>query len=95
MHWLSFPAFIIFWLLRLPSALMLGISQFFLKYIFRLDVEEETIVFGRLELNHFFKERAPNVNKGEAEVDPEFEIFKNALQLLGRIVRKCLLGTDS
>jgi CBS domain containing-hemolysin-like protein len=79
MHWLSFPAFIIFWLLRLPSALMLGISQFFLKYIFRLDVEEETIVFGRLELNHFFKERAPNVNKGEAEVDPEFEIFKNAL----------------
>jgi CBS domain containing-hemolysin-like protein len=42
-------------------------------------VEEETIVFGRLELNHFFKERAPNVNKGEAEVDPEFEIFKNAL----------------
>ena len=79
MHWLSFPAFIIFWLLRLPSALMLGLSQFFLKYIFRLEVEEETIVFGRLELNHFFKERAPIVNQGEIEVDPEFEIFKNAL----------------
>jgi len=80
MSWLSIPAFVLYWILRVPSALMLGISQFFLKYVFRLELAEETTAFGRVELDHFVRERVPNNVEGENEVDPELEIFKNALE---------------
>ena len=80
MRWLSLPAWILFWVLRLPSALMLGVSQFFLKYVFRVEVQEEENTFGRMELDHYVRERAPKTTSGNEEVDPEFEIFKNALE---------------
>ena len=80
MSWLSIPAFVLYWILRVPSALMLGISQFFLKYVFMLEFAEETTAFGRVELDHFVRERVPNNVEGENDVDPELEIFKNALE---------------
>ena len=80
MSLLSIPAFVLYWILRVPSALMLGISQFFLKYVFRLELAEETTAFGRVELDHFVRERVPNNVEGENDVDPELEIFKNALE---------------
>jgi len=79
MHWLSVPAFLLFWILRLPSALMLGLSQFVLRYVFRLELEEERTVLGRVELDHFVRERVSNQNEADENVDPELEIFKNAL----------------
>ena len=80
MSWLSIPAFVLYWVLRVPSALMLGISQFFLQYVFRLELAEETNAFGRVELDHFIRERVSNNLEGESDVDPELEIFKNALE---------------
>jgi putative hemolysin len=80
MRWLSLPAWLLFWLLRLPSALMLGVSQFFLKYVFRVEVKEEENAFGRMELDHYVRERVPRTSEGNDEVDPELEIFKNALE---------------
>ena len=80
MNWLSIPAFVLYWILRVPSALMLGISQFFLQYVFRLELTEETSAFGRVELDHFVRERVSNNVEGESDVDPELEIFKNALE---------------
>ena len=80
MSWLSIPAFLLYWILRVPSALMLGISQFFLKYIFRVEIAEENVAFGRVELDHYVRERVPNNTEGETDVDPELEIFKNALE---------------
>lgn len=82
MRWLSLPAWLLFWLLRLPSALMLGVSQFFLKYVFRVEVQEEENAFGRMELDHYVRERVPRTrtSEGNDEVDPELEIFKNALE---------------
>lgn len=77
--WLSIPAFALFWILRLPSALMLGVSQFFLRKVFRMEEVQEENVFGRVELDHYVRERVP-ANSGENEVDPELEIFKNALE---------------
>lgn len=77
---LSVPAYLIFWVLRAPSALLLGVSQFFLKYIFRIEAEEESNDFGRVELDHYVRERVPNTVEGDDEVDPELEIFKNALE---------------
>ena len=80
MRWLSLPAWLLFWVLRLPSALMLGVSQFFLKYIFRVEVQEEANAFGRMELDHYVRERVPRLSDGNEEVDTELEIFKNALE---------------
>ena len=80
MRWLSLPAWLMFWLLRLPSALMLGVSQFFLKYVFRVEAQEEASAFGRMELDHYVRERVPRQSEGAEEVDPELEIFKNALE---------------
>lgn len=80
MSWLSIPAFVLYWVLRVPSALMLGISQFFLQYVFRLELAEENNAFGRVELDHFVRERVSNNVEGESDVDPELEIFKNALE---------------
>ena len=77
---LSVPAYVIFWILRAPSALLLGISQLVLTYIFRIEAEEESSDFGRVELDHFVRERVPNALDSEGEVDPELEIFKNALE---------------
>jgi len=77
---LSVPAYVIFWILRAPSALLLGISQLVLTYIFRIEAEEESSDFGRVELDHFVRERVPNALDSEGEIDPELEIFKNALE---------------
>ena len=77
---LSVPAYVIFWILRAPSALLLGISQLVLTYVFRIEAEEESSDFGRVELDHFVRERIPNATDSEGEIDPELEIFKNALE---------------
>ena len=77
---LSVPAYVIFWILRAPSALLLGISQLVLTYVFRIEAEEESSDFGRVELDHFVRERVPNAVDSEGEIDPELEIFKNALE---------------
>ena len=77
---LSVPAYVIFWILRAPSALLLGISQLVLTYIFRIEAEEESSDFGRVELDHFVRERVPNAVNSEGEIAPELEIFKNALE---------------
>lgn len=80
LKYLSVPAFAIFWLLRLPSALLLGVSQVVMKYILRHETVEEDGAFGRLELGHFVRERVPSTSERTEEVDPELEIFKNALE---------------
>ncbi len=80
LKFLSVPAFAIFWLLRLPSALLLGISQLVMKYIFRYEAVEEGGAFGRLELGHYVRERVASTSERSEEVDPELEIFKNALE---------------
>ena len=33
-----------------------------------------------MELDHFVRERIPNATDSEGEIDPELEIFKNALE---------------
>ena len=80
LKWLSLPAFLFFWIFRIPSAMMLGLSRFFLRVFLKRPLEEEEVGFGRVELGHYIRERVPTAVDQDDTVDPELEMFKNALE---------------
>lgn len=70
----------IFYILLYPLvAITIGASRFFLRLFFGETSEEEKPVFGRIDLDNFVREATERESPG-AEIEHEFQIFKNALK---------------
>lgn len=75
----AIPAFIFYYIFHLFSSLISGISDFFLKVIFKTDNYEVQTEFSKEELGHYISEQM-ETGSGHDELDSEIQIFQNALE---------------
>lgn len=75
---LALPAYFFYVLLYIFSFVINGISDFFLKFIFRTDKDAQQTVFSKEELGNYIIEQLETGNDDD-EMDSEIQIFQNAL----------------
>lgn len=73
------PAVFFYGLFYLVVSLMIGISNFVMRYILRSRAEEGKQAFDKVDLDNYIRERTESSHK-ENEEDPEIQIFRNALE---------------
>ena len=76
----ALPAYFFYVLLYVFSFVINGISDFFLKFIFRTDKDAQQTVFSKEELGNYITEQLEFGNDSEEEIDSEIQIFQNALE---------------
>lgn len=70
--------------------LMMGISNFVMRYILRTAEEEAQKAFNKVDLENYISERSDASNEKE-EVDHEIQIFRNALDFSERKAREFMV----
>jgi len=88
---LSVPIMLFYVILYPISIFTIGISNFTMKYLFRVspDTEATEPVFGKVDLDHFLTTLHPEQNTNEETGD--LKIFQNALEFSGLKVRDCMI----
>ena len=86
LYWMTYPLRIFMWILTVPTWIMIGLTNFILKYIFRTPNENATMALTRVDLEHFIDEEM-------SQKDEEFDkdILVNALNLEQLKVRDCMI----
>jgi CBS domain containing-hemolysin-like protein len=69
--------------------LTIGISEWILKNVFRTNVATAKYELGRVDLNNFVRVKTESSNNGD-EIEPEIEIFQNALDFRDVKVRESM-----
>ncbi|MFM2207506.1 MAG: hypothetical protein RL213_1481 [Bacteroidota bacterium] len=90
LRFLAIPIRIIYYLIYPITWVTLGLSRFFMRTIFRVDIQEERPVFGRVDLDLYIRELT-NKNPQVEELDTEIRIFQNALDFKDVKVRECMI----
>ncbi|MEQ9262054.1 MAG: hemolysin family protein [Owenweeksia sp.] len=72
-------------------SLMIGISNFVMRYILRAKENESQHVFDRVDLDNYIRERTDSSSNGEQEEDHEIQIFRNALEFSERKAREFMV----
>lgn len=75
---LAVPAYLCYLLFYVFTEIILSISDFILKYIFKSVGDSFTLSFSKVELGNYISEQMETVETDE-EVDSEIQIFQNAL----------------
>ncbi|MDA0882681.1 MAG: hemolysin family protein [Bacteroidetes bacterium] len=92
-RWLSIfalPLAILFYILYIPSWIITNISKIFIKYVLRAETENEEVVFGTVDLDHFLREASENMQDNE-DTEHEIQILQNALDLRETKARDCMI----
>ncbi len=76
----ALPSYFFYVLLYSFSYIINGISDFFLKFIFRTDKDHLQTAFSKEELGDYITEQLENGNDNDDEIDSEIQIFQNALE---------------
>ena len=80
-----------FYIILYPIVLVLiFISEFVLKYIFRLKMEQVKQVFSKIDLDEYFDSLTHNIDK-ESSIKTEVEMLQNALDLSNIKVKECMV----
>jgi CBS domain containing-hemolysin-like protein len=69
--------------------LILQITHFVLKMLFKMDFSEEAPEFGRIDLDNYITEI--NKNAGKSELKTEIKMFQNALDFESLKIRQCMI----
>jgi len=92
-RWLSIfalPLAFLFYILYIPSWIITNISKVFIKYVLRAETENEEVVFGTVDLDHFLREASENMQDNE-DTEHEIQILQNALDLRETKARDCMI----
>jgi CBS domain containing-hemolysin-like protein len=79
----------IYYLLWLPTKFTIGLSEWILKNIFRVKVNSSRYELGRIDLNNYVRDRTESNNIGN-ELEPEIEIFQNAMDFRDVKIRESM-----
>lgn len=86
----ALPSGLFYFLFYPVVSFMIGISNFFMRYILRRDPSEEARAFDRVDLDNYVKERTESSSREEEE-DHEIQIFRNALEFSDRKAREFMI----
>lgn len=89
---LSVPVILFYSILYPVTLLTIGISNFTMKYLLRVDPDHESgePVFGKVDLDAFLT-TVPDKQQAEDEETEDLRIFKKALELSALRVRDCMI----
>ncbi len=90
LEFFALPSYLFHILLWPIVALIMGISNFVLKYIFRAKPEEISEAFNKVDLDNYIRERTES-SVDEEEEEPEIQIFRNALGFSGQKAREFMV----
>lgn len=80
---------LIYLVLWIPTRLTIGLSEWILKRVFRSDITTTKYELGRVDLNNFVREKTESNSSGD-DLEPEIEIFQNALDFRDVKVRESM-----
>ena len=83
--WLLNVIYYIFWI---PTRITIGISEWILKVFFRMKKISSKVDLGRVDLDNYIKEKTEILHK---DIEPEVEIFQNALDFRDVKVRESMI----
>lgn len=86
----AFPLTIVYGILYPVVMISIGSSEFILKKIFRVKIENENAAFTMIDLDNYVREGTSAVEK-KVEVDHEIQIFQNALDFSSVKARECMI----
>ena len=86
----SVPLVFFYFLLFPIVFIMISISEFVLKYIFRLETQEVNQLFSKIDLDEYL-ERLAHHSNSNSENTIEVEMLQNALELSSTKVRECMV----
>ncbi len=86
----SFPLIITYGLLYPVVMITIGFSEFLLKKIFRVKIENENAAFTMIDLDNYVRQGTAAIEK-KAEMDHEIQIFQNALDFSNVKARECMV----
>lgn len=86
----SLPLVIFYFVLSPIVFVMLSISRFVLKYIFRLEAQEVNQLFSKIDLDEYLESLTQNNNSNSGN-NIEVEMLQNALELSNIKVRECMV----
>lgn len=89
LNFFAIPLWVVYWLMYPVVFLTIELSEFVLKKIFKVTIENEKLAFGRIDLDYYVREgsKADKIN----EVEHEIKIFKNALGFANVKARECMI----
>ena len=84
------PAWLCYYVLYVVVSLVVGISNFILKHIMRVEQLDEKPVFVRVDLQQYLKEHTTTQDDKEL-LETEIQIFQNALDFSKVKARECMI----
>ena len=84
------PAGLCYFGLYFFASLVVSLSNFVLKKVMHLEQLDQKRVFGRVDLQQYIEEHATNA-KDKNQLDPEIQIFQNALDFSKVKARECMV----
>jgi CBS domain containing-hemolysin-like protein len=90
LSFLTLPIQFFYYLLYPIAQLFVRISEFILRYLFGVRINEEKTIFSRVDLEHFVKQMRTG-HDIDNEDDSNSELFENALSLSKVKIRECLI----
>jgi CBS domain containing-hemolysin-like protein len=87
---LAFPILIIYYILYPIVYVIIGLSNFVLIKIFKVNYSETKPAFGKIDLDHYIKDVSSHGSK-ESEMNSEIQMFQNALDFTKVKVRECMI----
>jgi CBS domain containing-hemolysin-like protein len=93
LRFMSLPLFLVFILLYPISVIIHRLSNMILKTVLHVDSvnQYDTMVFGKVDLNHLIDESQTNKGENNNEEKDEIRLFQNALDFSSVKVRDCLI----
>ncbi|NDK17987.1 MAG: DUF21 domain-containing protein, partial [Zetaproteobacteria bacterium] len=74
LKYFALPAYLFYLLLSVISQFIMLLSNFLLKFFFKIKPDEAHLAFSKAELGHFLNEQLESVNEAK-EIDSEIQIF--------------------
>lgn len=90
LKYFALPAYLFYLLLSVISQFIMLLSNFLLKYFFKMKPDEAHLAFSKAELGHFLNEQLESVNEAK-EIDSEIQIFQNALEFQNVRAREVMI----
>lgn len=88
---MAVPMALFYYLLHLPVTFTVAVSRFILKYILRVETEEEAVSLEKTDLGYYLRQITEEAREEQAEVEHEVKILKNALDFPSVKARECMV----
>lgn len=87
----ALPITITYYILIPVSFVIITFTEWLLKLFFKIDLKEDNVVFGKIDLEDYLNEHTSKSNEKGEEIEHEVQIFQNALSFGDIKARDCMI----